>query len=153
MGPSLAVALFILCADGQVFDQWSTIDDALECMGHAETAVQPAPLTGNVNNHSALGTAPQRRHKRSMHDGVKNGHAEQNEMTVPEEAAGQGRKRKQPAQQPMLVIEIVALRQGCRPLVGQVDDRRTGCTHGFTIPGVVGAAWSDWVVTSVWWTR
>ena len=99
MGPSLAVALFILCADGQVFDQWSTIDDALECMGHAETAVQPAPLTGNVNNHSALGTAPQRRHKRSMHDGVKNGHAEQNEMTVPEEAAGQGRKRKQPAQQ------------------------------------------------------
>ena len=100
MGPSLAVALFVLCADGRVFNQWSTIDDALECMGHAETAAQPAPLTDNVNNHSALGNAHQRRHKRSMHDGVQNGHAEQNEMTIPEEAAGQGRKRrKQPAQQ------------------------------------------------------
>ena len=99
IGPSLAVALFVFCADGRLFDRWSTIDGALECMGHAETAVQPAPLTDNVNNHSALGTAPQRRHKRSMHDGVQNGHAEQNGMILPEEAAGQGRKRKQPAQQ------------------------------------------------------
>ena len=99
MGPSLAVALFILCADERVFDQWNSIDNALECMGHAETAVQPAPLTGNVYDHSALDAAPQRRHKWRMHDCGQEGHAEQSGMSFPEEAAGQGRKRKQPAQQ------------------------------------------------------
>ena len=34
-----------------------------------------------------------------MHDRIQKGHAEQNGMILPGEAAGQGRKRKQPAQQ------------------------------------------------------
>ena len=99
IGPSLAVALFICCADGQLFDQWSTIDDALECMRHAETAAQPAPLTGNAHHQSAFGTAPEKKRKRTMHDCAQNERAERKGLTLPEEAAGPGSKRKQPAQQ------------------------------------------------------
>ena len=99
IGPSLAVALFILCADGQLFEQWSTIDDALECMRHAETAAQPAPLTGNAYHHSDYGIAPEKNRKRTMHDRAQNEHAEQTGLTLLEDAAGPGSKRKQPAQQ------------------------------------------------------
>ena len=98
IGPSLAVALFIFCADRQLYNHWSTIYDALECMRHAESAAQPAPLSGNVCHHSAFGTAPKKKQRRSMHNCALNEHAEQIGKTLPQEAAGQGSKCEQPDQ-------------------------------------------------------
>ena len=102
IGPSLVVALFVICADEQVFDQWTSIDDALECMRCAETSAQSAPLNGDVYHHSGIGTASKKEVKRSMHDCAQNEHAEQVGITLPDyhlEAAGQGSKRKSPIQQ------------------------------------------------------
>ena len=59
---------------------------------------------------------------------------------------------KQPTEETILVVEIIALRKSCRRLIRQVQNCVT-CAHGFTIPGVVGAAWLDSDVVSVCWTR
>src|SRR5260370_40206841 len=59
---------------------------------------------------------------------------------------------KQPAEQPVLVVEIGPLRQRCCPLIGQIEDCMC-CTHGVTTPGVVCAAWFDSDVVSVCCTR
>src|ERR1700733_40837 len=60
---------------------------------------------------------------------------------------------KQPAEQTILVVEVSTLGKSCRSLVRYVENCVTCCAHGFTTPGVVGAAWLDSDVVSVCWTR
>ncbi|CAL5222086.1 g4393 [Coccomyxa viridis] len=46
VGPSLIVALFVICADDQLFSGWGHIEDAIESMQVAQSAPVPATPSG-----------------------------------------------------------------------------------------------------------
>ena len=46
IGPSLFVALFVICADGQLFSGWGHIEDAIQSMHEAQSAPEPSNPSG-----------------------------------------------------------------------------------------------------------
>ena len=46
VGPSLIVALFVICADGQLFSSWGHIEDAIQSMHEAQSAPESSIPSG-----------------------------------------------------------------------------------------------------------